>query len=57
MILKVPIRTTDELRDYLEEVAAEINLKAINYKANVATSAFLPQLEVHRKDCSDLKHH
>lgn len=57
MILKVAIRTTDELQAYLEEVAAEINIKSINYKANVAISGILPQLMIHRKDCNDLKHH
>ena len=55
MILKVAIKTADELKEYLEEVAAEINMKATNYKATVSTSAFLPQLKIHRKGCDDLK--
>lgn len=56
MILKVALRTKDELKEYLEEVSEEINIKSINYKANVAISGFVPQLIVHRKDCRDLKH-
>lgn len=56
MILKVAIRTTDELQSYLEEVAEEINLKARHYKATVAISGILPQLMVHRKDYNNLKH-